>query len=150
MVVDTIKNANLYYGMGERMEKAFKYLQENDFSKVEPGRYEVDGDRIYALVQEYQTKPKEQGKWESHKRYIDIQYVVSGEENMGYTAADGLRATVEYNTETDITFFQGAGSMVLCKTGTFIIFLPGDAHMPCLAANMPTMVKKIVMKIYAG
>jgi YhcH/YjgK/YiaL family protein len=67
MIVDNIKNAGLYYGMGPRIEQALKYLQQNDFAGMEPGKYEIDGNNVYALVQKYDSKPFSEGKWEGHR-----------------------------------------------------------------------------------
>lgn len=147
MVADNLKNAALYNGMGERIKKALNYLQGTDFSKMEPGRYEIDGSDIYALVQKYDTKPAAEGKWEAHRKYADIQYVVEGVEQMGYAFIESLEVSQEYDPEKDALLLRGSGSMVICNRGTFAIFGPEDAHMPCIAVDKPTPVKKVVVKV---
>ena len=79
-------------GLAQRLQAGFHYLQTADLTNTAPGRVEIDGDQVFALVQEYNTKPKEQGFWESHRKYIDIQYVVSGSEHMGYANLSQLDA----------------------------------------------------------
>lgn len=147
MIVDNIKNADLYFGMGARIEKALKYLQKTDFAGMKPGRYEIDGDNVYALVQEYESKPLADGKWEAHRRYIDVQFVAGGTEQMGYAYGASLQVSKEYDSEGDYLLYQGNGSMIVCTAGTFVIFGPEDVHMPCMAVNVPKPVKKVVVKV---
>jgi len=147
MVVDNIKNAGLYFGMGSGIHKALKFLQETDFAGVEPGKYEIDGNNVYALVQKYDSKQLAEGKWEAHRRYIDVQYVADGTEQMGYAFAGNLEVIKEYDSEGDYLLLQGNGSMVVCTAGTFAIFGPEDAHMPCIAVDAPKPVKKVVVKV---
>ena len=147
MVLDNIKYAGLYSAMGARIRKALVFLQETDFSKMEPGKYEIDGSNINALVQKYVTKPLAEGKWEAHRKYIDIQYIAEGMEQMGYAFAESLEVSKEYDTEADYLLLQGNGSMLVCNSGTFAIFGPEDAHMPCIAVNEPSPVKKVVVKV---
>lgn len=147
MVFDNINNSGLYFGMCKGIEKALKYLQQTDFTEVEPGKYEIVGMDIYALVQEYDSKLITFGKWEAHKEYIDVQYVVSGLEQMGYAYGKDLEIVEEYNADGDYTLYKGNGSMIVAKAGTFAIFGPEDAHMPGVAVNAPSFVKKVVVKV---
>lgn len=147
MIVDNIKNSGLYMGIGSRIEKALKFVQETDFSDMESGKYEIDGSNVFALVQNYDTKPLTEGKWEAHKKYVDVQYIANGVEQMGYAFIGSLEVTKEYDSEADYLLLQGNGNMVVCKTGTFAIFGPEDAHMPCIAVDLPTPVKKVVVKV---
>jgi len=147
MIIDHISNIQMYTELGGRIAAALRYLAETDFSALEPGKYDIDGNNIYAIVQQYETKPAETGKWEAHRKYIDIQYIVSGSELMGYAHINNLTVSEDYNGEKDCLFLTGSGSMLHCKPGTFVLFAPHDAHMPCLADGTPAMVKKVVMKI---
>ena len=85
MIIDQIKNSSLYFGVNKGLTTAFHYLQNTDLSKIEPGRYEIDGSNVYALVQQYETKAKEKGRWEAHRRYMDVQYLVRGVELFGFS-----------------------------------------------------------------
>ena len=147
MIADNLKNAKLYYGLGERMEKALRYLQENDFSELEPGKYVVDGIKVFAVVQKYESKPMEIGKWEAHRKYIDIQYMVNGSENMGYAYIEDMKDIENYNEEKDIAFTEGKGSFLAMKSGMFAVFAPDDIHMPGIAIDKPQSIKKVVVKV---
>lgn len=147
MIIDKLSNKKCYYGLGERIKKAFEYLDSIDPQSIEKGKYLIDGENIYASVQEYDTKLPEDGRWEAHKRYIDIQYIVKGEEKMGYTNVNNIKTTVEYDASKDIFFGEGKGDLFLVKEGNFAIFYPEDAHMPCICNEKPESLKKIVLKI---
>jgi len=82
MIIDTLKNAYKYYGLNPRLEKAFAFLKNEDLESLEAGEYEIDGKDIVVLVQEYTTSPNP--PWEAHKYHIDVQYLVSGVEKIGY------------------------------------------------------------------
>ncbi len=147
MIIDSIKNAALYKGTGARIQMALEYLAKTDFEPLAPGRYDIDGGNVYALVQHYRTKPRETGLWEAHRRYIDVQYVAAGIESMGYAPIGNLTVTQPYSSEKDCELFSGAGDFVTVRAGTFAIFFPGDGHMPCLAAAAPAPVRKVVVKV---
>lgn len=148
MIIDHIRNAAKYDGLNPRIKAALAWLATTDLAALAPGRYELDGSNLYVLMQGYDSKDPAQGKWEAHRRYIDIQYVVSGTEQMGYAEISTLQAG-EYNAEKDFLFLQGQGSMLTCRPGTFVIFYPQDAHMPSLAIDQPQPVFKAVVKVLA-
>jgi len=148
MISDSIKNIDLYKGLSERLDKAFDYIKTCDFSKLNPGKYEIDGKNIYYSISTYETKPLSEGKWEAHKNYIDIQYIIDGEECMGFAQTEEMNITVDYNEEKDIFFGTCDGSFVKVKKGEFVVFMPQDAHMPNLMSdNKQSKVTKAVFKI---
>ena len=147
MIFDQLKNAPLYFPLGERIAKALQYLSQTDFTNVEPGTYEIDGENIFVIVQEYNTKPSSSAKWEAHKKYIDIQYMVSGKEKMGFTDSQKVIVLQEYRQGNDITIYKGEGNFLIADEGHFAIFYPTDIHMPQLALNIPKEVKKVVVKV---
>lgn len=147
MIIDKLKNAKSYYGLGSRMKAALEYLENTDFSKMEPGKYEVDGTNIYALVQQYDSRLRKDGKWEAHQRYADIQYIAEGVELMGYANLDSMKASQSYDAAKDIVFLEGNGDFATADQGTFVILLPQDVHMPGQAAADPQPVRKVVMKV---
>lgn len=146
MVIDQLKNAHHYYNLGEGIAAALRYLQNTDATKVEPGRYVLDGDRLFAMVQQYETKPKAQGFWEAHRKYIDVQYVAQGTEHMGFSHLSQLRPQ-PYDEEKDFLKLEGEGEFVLMQAGTFVILGPEDAHMPGMAVDQPLPVRKVVVKV---
>jgi YhcH/YjgK/YiaL family protein len=146
MIVDTLDNALLYFALGDGIKKGLLYLAGTDFLKLEPGRHDIEGDQLFAMVQEYQTKPLEQGKWEAHRRYWDIQYVVMGAEQIHYANLGHLSAG-EYDAEKDFLGLKGSGDQVTLREGMFAILSPQDAHMPGMAQGPSVTVKKVVVKV---
>ena len=147
MVFDSIENAEMYYGLGEKFKKAFEFLKTTDFNTLTEDRIELDGKNIFAMVQKYKTRNSDDAKWEAHQKYIDIQYVVSGAENMGFVLADYLEIKEKYNEENDIEFLEGLGDYVQVNEGEFAIFFPDDAHMPGIKIKENEMVHKVVVKV---
>jgi YhcH/YjgK/YiaL family protein len=146
MIIDQLSQVSLYFPLSQRFEKALRYLQETHISALPPGKYEIDGTDIYAAVQEFCTKPMEQGFWEAHRKYIDIHCVLEGVERIGYANIDGLRAG-EYDEEKDLWVFEGEGNFYTLVPGNFVVMMPQDAHMPGIALKDPEPIKKLVVKI---
>jgi biofilm protein TabA len=157
MVIDTLKNSAQYHSLHPRFKTAFHYLLSTDFSKIENATYELDGKNAYAIVSEYDTKPALDGKWESHLKYFDIQFIAQGEELMGYVNKDYMKILEEYNEENDFMLWQEKDkgtsieninvNFIHFKENNFMIFGPEDVHMPGLVINEPKKVKKIVVKV---
>ena len=147
MVYDSIQNAEIYFGLGERVQKALEFLRDTDFENMEPGKIEIDGDNIFAIVAKYETKPTEEGKWEAHRKYLDIQYMVKGIEDFGFVNIDFLDPNDDYNEEKDIEFFKGGGDYLQFSEDDFLILYPQDVHMPGLIAEEKEEVLKIIVKV---
>ena len=148
MIIDHLSNASSYRGIDKRLAAAFDYLRRTDLSKVEPGTYEIDGRKVYVMVQQYETKIREKGRWEAHRKYIDVQYVHKGEELFGYSNLRDLKAGT-YDEAKDFLSLQGEGKgdFFIVREGTFVILLPQDGHMPGIAVTTPQPVKKFVVKV---
>ncbi len=147
MIFDSIENAEVYYGLGEKFKTAFKFLKTTDFSSVKGGRIEIDGENIFAIVDKYKTKNPEDATWEAHRKYIDIQYMISGAENMGFVKTCYLDIQKEYDKELDLELLEGLGDFVQVGEGEFVVFFPDDAHKPCLKIKENDEVHKVVIKI---
>lgn len=147
MIVDSLKNSELYYGLGENFEKAFKFLKESNLEEIECGKYEIDDNKVFAMVMEYNTKSAEESVWEAHKKFIDVQYIIKGKEKMGYVPLEKVEITEEYNAEKDVMFGKADGDFVTIEEGCFAIFMPKDGHMPSTNADEVTNMKKAVVKI---
>jgi YhcH/YjgK/YiaL family protein len=147
MIIDKLSNSALYSGLREGIERAFNYLQNTNFNVLSPGKYEIDGDNVFAIVAEYQTKDESEGKPESHKKYIDVQYVAKGSELMGYVPLENQKVIEGYNEQNDITFFSGEIFFSKLDEGMFAIFFPTDIHLPGIKVNEITYVKKVVIKV---
>jgi len=146
MIYDTLKNAARYSGLGTRFQKGFQFLQNTDLSSLKAGRIELDGANLFALVQEYTTRTLEESVWEAHRNYIDIQYMVSGVEKMGFANLEEMDLG-GYIPERDFQALNGRGNEVTVSTGAFAIFFPEDGHMPGLRVDQPAAVKKVVLKL---
>ena len=147
MVLDKINNAEKYFGLGERIKKALIYINENDFSKIADGKYEIESNKIFASIMRYETKPMDKGSWEAHRKYIDVQFVAIGKEKIGYAPIAKLNLSKEYIEEKDIMRFTGEGDFFLAEEGTFAIFFPADGHMPGMTVTSPKNVLKVVVKV---
>jgi biofilm protein TabA len=150
MIMDSIGNAAIYRSVSPGIRAALEFLARKDLAALEIGRHDIDGDKVYALVQQYETRPREKGKWEAHRRYIDVQYVAAGIETMGYAPLDKLTVTQPYAEEKDCLLLSGEGSFLTVPEKTFVVFFPQDAHMPCLAFAAPVPVRKVVVKVAVG
>ena len=148
MILDSLGNAALYAGIGERLATAFDFLSETDFSSVPDGKIELNGDNLFAIAQTYQTRLLEDSKWEAHRKYIDIQFLLAGTERIGVAKGDSLNVVTKYNSDADCVILKGDGDMLTLSTGDFAILFPWDAHMPGVACDdAPSEVRKIVVKV---
>lgn len=147
MVVDTIGNAARYGSLGARIKRALELLATAELRGKAPGRYEVEGSDLYYIVQSYTTKLLAEGSWESHRSYIDLQYVLEGTERMGWSPVALLRVTQPYDPGKDAAFYAGGGDFILAGAGTFFLLWPEDAHMPGMAVDAPSPVRKVVVKV---
>ena len=130
--------------------RGLEYLRDTDFSKLEPGRYEIDGTAIFALVQEYRPAPKEEKKPEAHRKYLDIQYVFQGSEIICYGLENRMNEVLEdLLAEKDLLFFksvQNEMDLILIE-GMYVILFPQDIHRPGCRYGDGGQVKKVVVKI---
>ena len=149
MIIDQLKNASYYYRLNEGLAKGLRYLQQTDLNRLESGTYEIDGKRLYAMVQEPLTKPKDQGFWEAHQKHMDIHCVIQGQEQIGYAPIDALTPG-EYDGEKDLWVLEGQGAFFMARSTSFVVLFPQDAHMPGIAVEKPEKIKKVVVKIVVG
>jgi len=147
MVIDTLDQAFRYEALHPHFKRAFDFLRERDVMSIPEGRMELDGDRLFALTQVYVTKPVSEGRLEAHRKYIDIQYIVSGEEDMGYAPLSGQTLYEPFNEEKDMGLYRGEASFTKMTAGMIAIFFPHDAHLPSRFRAHPVTVRKIVLKV---
>jgi biofilm protein TabA len=146
MITDSLAHAREYAALGSRLQHAFEYLRQTDCTGLAPGTYEIDGRRLYAVVQRYTTRPLQQGKWEAHRRYLDVQFVASGIERIGYAAASSM-GPGQYDEARDFEELTGVGDYVTLRAGDLMVLWPGEGHMPGIAAGSPSEVTKVVVKV---
>jgi YhcH/YjgK/YiaL family protein len=139
-----------YQANKEYWEKAFAFLKSHDLEKLPAGKYPIDGELVYATVTQTPTKDFDKTKWESHRRYIDFQYVISGEEKIGVCKISNASISSPYDVKKDVANYQAEGEMYTAKPGTFFIFFNNDAHRPGITTGGNKTDKKIVIKIRAA
>jgi len=149
MKLDNAKNLSKYLGESKNLDTAIKYLQETNLESVEPGIHKIDGDEVFANVQIYDTKPWDQGFFEAHNKYLDIQYVHSGEEIVTVAPRADVTIKEDHFDEGDYCKFEDSvrGTDYVLGAGDFMILYPEDAHRPQILSGKSTKVKKFVMKI---
>jgi biofilm protein TabA len=130
------------------IHKAMDYLLTTDFSRMPNGKYEIEGQRLFALLQESQTEAKSQRKPESHNRYTDIQYLISGEEKIVYASREGTVVS-EQDDSKDLILYKRVGeeTELVLHPGMYAIFYPEEIHRPCCLISESARIRKVVMKV---
>lgn len=147
-----MENSGRYEAQHPLFAAAFDFLRNADWEKIEDGKIElVDGGRLYVAVQSYETREESAARYEVHRKYIDIQFIVSGEEKIGYLPeVGGLAPSVPYDETGDIAFYDAkGGSGAVLREGSFMILFPGEFHKPSLSLQEPSAVRKAVVKVLA-
>lgn len=132
------------------LRRAVEFLRRPDLASLSEGRVEIDGEKVYALPQRYETAAQATPRFEYHRKYIDIQFIVEGEEVVAWAPADRMTITEPYVREKDVTFGtapQDAITRVRLRPGQLAVLYPEDGHAPRLAADGPSKVCKIVVKV---
>lgn len=147
MIIDIVENISLFNNLSINISKAFKYILQTDFSTLKKGKHEIDGDSIFVLVNEYETKQQSELLLEAHKKYIDIQIMLSGVEQVGYVPLKHQSPEKEYDPESDYMLFREDASFFRFEKGMFAIFFPADLHMPGVLTDTSSLVRKAVVKV---
>jgi YhcH/YjgK/YiaL family protein len=147
MILDKIENTGLYMAINPLLAEGLKFIAENDFTLIEAGKFYLKDKQLYAMVNDYDTKPQSLCKLEAHRKYIDIQFMVSGEERVGITFQDGQIPVEEYNPDKDAVFFNEEVSLFTLTKGHFAIFFPDDLHQPGIMSAEVSNVRKVVVKV---
>ncbi len=148
MILDSFKNASLYYGVCPRMQRAFELLSKIDIATLEVGKHSLEGDEIFINILERELKERlSDAKLEVHDRYADIQILIEGdEEGFGWRERSELRQPEsEFNTEKDVQLFADEYQTIYTlRKGQFTILMPEDGHAPMIGKGM---VKKGIVKV---
>lgn len=150
MIADKLSNIELYKSSIPFYNEIIDFIKANPLSSLNPGKYPIVGESVFILVQEYKTQTEAEKKWESHKKFIDIQIVLKGEEYLGFSPTETLVIETEYDKEKDLIFYHNdkiQRSKVLLSKDEFAIFFPHDAHKPGLHLTRESEVKKAVIKV---
>lgn len=147
MICDRLENASWYQGLPRRIVRALEFLRHGDPLSHALGRHDLEGDQLFALVQEYSTRGPAECRFEAHRRYCDVQFVASGVERIDVANIAAMTVVEPYDATKDVAFFSGDGDPLTMRAGTFAIFAPQDVHRPCIAHGAPQLVRKIVLKV---
>ena len=145
MILDTLDHTETYLSLNPGFKAGFDFLRRSDLTDLPDGKIELDGDRVFAIIARIDGRREEDGKLEGHHQYIDIQYVIGGDESIGWKSVDGLTESDAYDAEKDLVFFEEkSDSIVRIPPGSFSIFFPEDAHLP-LIGDGP--IHKVIIKV---
>ena len=146
MIIATLDSAQRYESLLPGLAAALRWLRETDLAALPPGRAEIEGERLWADVIHAPARPRGEAKLEVHRRYADVQFLVSGEEELGWRpAAECLEPAGEYNAAADAGFFADAPQVWHSLVpGSFAVFFPEDAHAPLVGQGE---IRKVVVKV---
>lgn len=150
MIASALNHIDHQLPMTASFKKAIEFLRRPDIRSMADGRVNIDGLDVFAIISRYETVKTDAPKFEYHRRYIDIQYVVSGTETIGWIPAKRMTVAEEYDIEKDICFGTAPNketTLVRLQAGQLAVFYPEDGHAPKLSADSPSQVFKIVVKV---
>ena len=148
MILDKIENIDLYSGISENIKNAIEYIKMTDFSEMKTGKHEIN-DKMFVLVNEYETKENELSILEAHRKYIDFQYVLEGSELIECELMNKQKVYSEYNMDEDYVLFHNTEfvSQIQFNEGMFAILYPDDLHLPGVINIKKSNIRKIVLKV---
>ena len=149
MIFSSINTCDTFIEYPEVIKKVIDYLKNNDFVNMQPGVYEIQGKDIYAQVFDAETGSVSEKRPESHKDYLDVQFLASGEEKLGFTPLKDEYEVDEYIKERDLIFYKEVKNegFITATPGCFSVFFPCDVHRPAVAVDKPMTVRKVVVKV---
>lgn len=149
MIAVKLEDAARQVPGGSGLRKAIDFLRRPGAANLPDGRHGIDGDKVFALVQRYGTQAAERPRFEAHRKYVDVQFVASGAEVIGWVPLGLVRVDEPYDADKDVCFGEAAGGWtpVRLEAGQLAVLYPEDAHAPRLAAGAPGRVAKIVVKV---
>lgn len=147
MIFSDLSHCRRYDCLGPLFARGLEWLVTTDVDSLEPGKIELDGERLFAMVQAYTTKPVAEARWEGHRRYADIQFLRSGMEIIGWQDISRMREVKAYDETIEAAFFEGEGTAMVVRAGQLCIYFPEDVHQPGVAVEQPAPASKIVVKV---
>jgi biofilm protein TabA len=136
----------------EILEPAFRFLETHPLGEMAPGRYPIDGERIYATISVDKTIAVEKNRFEAHRKYIDVHYLVRGTEMIGYAPVSALKEKQAYLEDKEAALYEVPKKYrrFVLKPGEFVVFFPGQAHMPWGYPEKSEEIRKVVVKVLAA
>lgn len=145
--VNNVEFAKQYHANKEYWDKAFQFMREKNLKEMAPGKYVIDGDKVFATITKAPSKEFEQSAWESHRKYIDVQYVIAGKEKIGVSPLADATVTKPYDETKDGANYNATGKYFIASPKEFFLFFPNDVHRPNIKVEGFDTVKKLVIKI---
>jgi len=148
MIYDTFDHIDQYFSKDSSLHEALAFVAAFDRTQAD-GRYPIDGEALYALVSTYDTSPREERRFEAHKKYLDVQVLLEGEEAIDVSLEANLPFLQEYNESKDVMFLEPPAdyTSLVMKPGYFAVFYPQDLHRPNCHLHGKQHVRKIVVKV---
>lgn len=149
MIASDIVSKEKYDYLKDRLNTAFEFLKRKDLAELPAGRIDLDGSDVYAFIQHYDTMDASTLRFETHDKFIDIQYLISGKEVFEVAVREGLVPATSYDEQNDICFYKDPeeSSSILLLPGDYVLAAPEDAHKPRCMSEKPCAVKKVVIKV---
>lgn len=146
MILDALEQSVRYASLHPRFAAAFEFLRTAQLAELSLGRHDIDGDRLFALISREPGRGRAGSKLEAHRRYIDIQYVIGGDDLIGWQpTATCHTLTMPYSDERDVALWSDEPACWLTVApGQFVIFFPSDAHAPLATTGE---ARKAVLKV---
>lgn len=145
--VNAVDFERQYESNKEMWDKVFRFLADSKLQALAPGRYPIDGDKAYATITPGPPKKLEDVKWESHRKYIDLQYVIMGKVQLGVCPLPAAQVTEPYNETKDAANYNAGGKYYTATPQNFFLFFPEDVHRPDIKVKGFDTLKKLVIKI---
>ena len=145
MIIDRIERLQQYSRNVPEIYEAMKFAEKVKKENLPVGKYPLTNG--FVLVQEGTTRSFEEADFEVHRKYLDIQIIVSGSEYVEYADIKDLTEKVPFDEEKDLALMSGKGNKILIKPDMFYILYPADGHKPCCHEEIPTNYKKVLAKI---
>ena len=150
MIVTHLERLEEQAALSTALRCALAFLRRAQTQNLADGKIEIDGERVYAVVQSYETLGNNEWIFEGHRKYIDIQFIAAGEEIVGWASLEHATVTAPYDEAKDMwlgTVPSNAITPVRLSAGQVAVFYPADAHAPKHSTDAPTRVKKILVKV---
>lgn len=146
MILDRLENLDRYAGVHPGLDLAFAFLRRPELSSLRHGRYEVDGQRVFAIIDREASRGREAARLEAHRKYIDVRFIIEGTDEVGWEATARCRSlATSYDPATDLVFFQDVPALWLpLPAGTVAVYFPHDAHAPLAGQGV---LHKVVVKV---
>jgi len=145
--INAVEFEKQYKSNKELWDKAFAFLSDSKLATLAPGKYAIDGDEVYAIIADNEPKKPEDAKWESHRKYLDIQYVIAGKVKLGVAPIESAKVTEPYDETKDAAHYTADGKYLIATPDEFFLFFPQDVHRPDIKIDGYSTLKKLVIKV---